>query len=114
MKQSEAMEFVRKLLFGVQRSRSAARESLSGSDVSDKLIENVLVDLNPWLYGPKGEGFIKALAQVDARGSVTGMEFYNFMTIIHRLDPTIAATAGILSETSYPEPDARWCVGFEQ
>jgi len=115
MKQSEAMKYVRKLLNGVQRSRSAIRESLiTNGEFDTKVIEQVMIDLNPWLFGPKGESFIKALAQIDDRDSVTPMEFYNFMTIIHRLDLTINATAGIMTETMYPEPNIQWMSGWEK
>ena len=115
MKQTEAMKYVRSLLFGMQRSRSALRETLSGmGDYPDSLVESTLEDLNPWLYGKRGEGLLKALVQVDERGSVTGMEFYNFMTIIHLLDPLSAASAGILTDTTYPQPNIHWCAGLEE
>ena len=115
MKQADAMKYARNLLFGMQRSRSALRETLTNTgDFTKETIESVLEDLNPWLYGVKGEGLLKGLALVDARGSITGQEFFNFMVIINRLDPLIAITAGILSDTTYPEPDIRWCAGLEE
>jgi len=117
MNQKQAMDYVNKLLFGLQRARSASRESLEsmgGRQLSDEIINNVLEDLTPWLHGPKGNGLLNALSQVCDRGRVSGMEFYNFMTIIHHLDPTVGAMAGALSDTTFPQPSVHWCIGFEE
>ena len=107
MNQEEAMKLVRALLFGAQRTRSASREELARNFDAD-IVNNVLVDLNPWLDGSRSKAFLKTLAQIDERGSVTGLEFYNLMTIIHNLEPVIAVTAGIMSDTIFPEPDISW------
>ena len=123
MKQTQAMDYVRKLLTGVQRARSVSTEGIEnivlgmGGELSEEqqgVITDLLEDLTPWLYGAKGNALLNGLALVDNRGSVTGMEFFNFMTIIHRIEPFIAATAGILTETSFPEPETSWCLGLSQ
>ena len=123
MKQAQAMDYVRKLLTGVQRARSVSTEGIENivlgmggelSETQQRVIIDLLEDLTPWLYGAKGNALLNGLALVEGRGSVTGMEFYNFMTIIHHIEPFIATTAGILTETSFPEPEAGWCLGFSQ
>jgi len=106
MNQTEAMKMVRLLLLGMQRARSTSSEWMERNfpDVSPEMIQAVKGDLLPWLEDENGKALVEALAKVDARGSVTGMEFYNFMVVIHILNPAVAAMAGILSETTFPEP----------
>ena len=119
MKQAEAMKLVNTLIIGLQRARSVSKESLEdlvidGKVISKQVVINVLEGLTPWLHGPKGDGFLCALMVVSNRGTVTGMDMYNFMTIIHLLNPTVAAMAGILTDTTFPEPDIHWCAGLEK
>jgi|WetSurMetagenome_2_1015567.scaffolds.fasta_scaffold687139_1 hypothetical protein len=116
MKHSKAMEYVNKLIFGLQRARTASRESLENMGepkLSQDIIDGVLEDLTPWLHGEKGDALLNGLIKVSDRGRVTGMEFFNFMYIIHHLDPTLQAMAGTLCETTFPEPDIHWCAGLE-
>jgi hypothetical protein len=110
MNQKEAMEYMNKLFLGLQRARSVTHENMDimGGDISQELTERVLEDLTPWLHGEKGQALLNGVEKVCDRGSVTGGEFYNFMYIIYRLDPTIQAMAGTLSETTFPEPDLKW------
>ena len=111
--QQEAMELVRKLLFGLQRARSASKEALQGYESDDKIVSSVLETIDPWLYGKNGEALLKAVSMVIDRGSITGMEFYNFMTIIHRLDSTIGMCVGILTDTKFPEPTIKLITDLE-
>lgn len=114
MKQSEAMDYVRKLIFGLQRARSVEREALGESgEFSAEVVERVLADLTPWMNGEKGKSFLEILVKVEERGTVAGMDLYNFMTVIHLLEPTASAVAGMLSGTTFPEPDLQWVLGWE-
>lgn len=111
MNQKAAMDIVNKLLFGIQRARTASlegTEAVARPGTSPEIINDVLEDLTPWLHGPKAEALIKALTIVSDRGSVTGGELYNFMTIIHVLNPVIAAMAGTFADTTFPKPDMTW------
>lgn len=110
MNQTQAMEYINKLVIGFQRARSVSRENLTkgatlSEKISDRLVESILEDLNPWLFGAKGEAFFKALLKTQEQGKVNGIDFFNFMTIIHRLDPTLQTLIGILTETDFPEPN---------
>jgi len=111
MNQEKAIEIVNKLLLGLQRARSTSREgteALARSGTRPEIIDGVLEDLTPWLHGPKAEALLNSLAQVYDRDRVTGGELYNFMTIIHVLNPTIAAMAGILTDYTFPKPSLEW------
>jgi hypothetical protein len=115
MKQQEANKLMSTLLIGLQRARSVDMENLSYNDgrkVSDELTEAIAADLTPWLHGTKGNAFLSGVIKVQDR-NVTGMEFYNFMYIIHRLEPTMQAMIGALTETNFPEPDMQWIRGFD-
>lgn len=111
MNQEKALEIVNKLLFGIQRARTAScegTENLAPEGTRPEVIDGVLEDLTPWLHGPKAEALLTALVRVSDRGHVTGGELFNFMTIIHVLNPTIAAMAGILSDYTFPKPNMTW------
>jgi hypothetical protein len=110
MTQEQAMEIVNRLIFGLQRARTASREgteALAGK-VRPKIVDGVLEDLIPWLHGQKAEALLNGLTKVSDRGSITGQELYNFMYIIHNLNPIIAAMAGTLADTTFPKPDMKW------
>ena len=113
MNQEKAMEIVNKLIFGLQRARTASREGVenvaSAKGINNpEIVNGVLEDSNPWLHGPKAEALLQGLVMVSERGRVTGMELYNFMTIIHRLDPVAAAMAGTFAEYTFPKPEIEW------
>ena len=111
MNQEKAIEIVNKLIFGIQRARTASREgveTMAKEKTKPELIDGVLEDLMPWLYGPKAEAFLSGLVKVSDRGTVTGQELYNFMTVIHVLNPVIAAMAEILANYTFPKPNMQW------
>src|SRR5688572_1994707 len=101
MNQTEAFELTQKLMLGLQYARSVSKEELTkfvvNKELNEDLIDSVLEDLTPWLHGRKGNAFLSAVERVVESGKVNGMDFYNFMTIIHTLEPTIGAMVSILS-----------------
>lgn len=108
MNQEKALDLVNKLLFGLQRARSASVEELTRLGYEEKTVKAVIGNCMPWLEGEKGEAFLKSLAFVSDRSNVTGMELYNFMTVIHRLDRNLLMIVSGMSKTEFPEPDMKW------
>ena len=110
MNQTQALEIVNKLIFGIQRARTASREETEAiaPDIRPEIIDGVLEDLTPWLHGPKAEALLNGLVKVSDRGTVTGQELYNFMTVIHILNPVIAMMAGTLANYKFPQPNMQW------
>lgn len=114
MNQNEAMKLVKHLIIGLQRARSVNKEQLEnmedemGNKFPSNITEVVLEDLTPWLHGPKADRLILSLQQIQERGKITGMELYNFMVIIHLLNPTIGAMVGTLTDTIFPQPNINW------
>jgi hypothetical protein len=112
MDQEKGMEIVNRLIVGLQRARSASREGVDaiakGKSIGPEIVDGVLEDLTPWLHGSKAESLLNGLMKVQERGSVSGMELFNFMTIIHVIDPKIASMAGILADYTFPFPTTNW------
>ena len=119
MKQEEALKLCNALLTGLQRARSiveenASRElSINGNPIDPKVMDSALEDITPWLFGEKGNALVRGLGIVSDRDSVKGMEFFNFMYIIHVLEPTLNMMAGALTDTMFPEPDIAWAGGLK-
>ncbi len=113
MNEKYAMEIVNNLLIGLQRARSVTRENqeiedVNGDKLSPEMVNWVLEDLLPWMHGEKGEALLNAVVKVSERGSVTGGELYNFMTIIHLLSPAVNACVGALTTYDFPKPNLEW------
>lgn len=108
MDQENAVKIVNELLFGLQRVRSMTVEELTICGFEEKTVKAVISDLIPWMYGDKGDAFLKALAGVADKGVVRGMELYNFMTILHRLDKALLMMVSVVCERAFPEPEISW------
>jgi hypothetical protein len=95
MDQKEAMEALEHLRHNIQRYRSITKETFVGEN---GLTEESLAETWPWVFGSKCP-----LVQIQKcldRGSVTGMEFYNFMTILDRFMPEVAVAGDFV----FPKP----------
>jgi hypothetical protein len=110
MNQEQAMELVNNLLFALQKMRSITIEELTNYGFEEKTVKSVVSDLVPWMHGEKGDAFLSGLALVQDRGSITGMELYNFMTILHLLDRNLLMMVSALSQRMYPKPEITWVV----
>jgi len=112
MNQEKGMEIVNKLIEGLQHARSISREGVESianeKSIEPEIVDGVLEDLTPWLHGPKAEALLSRLIKVSERGSVTGMELFNFMTVIHVPSPVVAAMAGALTDYTFPFPTTNW------
>lgn len=108
MNQVQAIEIVNKALFGLQRVRSMGVEELTRLGWEEEIVRRVFADLVPWMEGERGKALLNSLATVSDRGTVKGMELYNFMTILHRLDKTLLMMLSAATETMFPSPDIKW------
>lgn len=110
MKHSEAVRHVRALAIGTQRARSIIRES------SGDMSEEMLAGLNPWLFG-KGCILLalnKVIDRVDDGGEMTPNEFFNFVTIATRLEPSLSIVVATAGDVDFPfEADVKWVAGWE-
>ena len=79
---------------------------------TDEEAERLLADMFPWVFGPKS--IMEPLIAITSRRSPpTGMDMYNILVIVHRLDKTGILLMGykIYSQLgSLPEPDVRMCM----
>lgn len=115
MKYSQAEKIVRNLLPIVQKFRSSAREAvehLAPEGTSSKVIDMALLDMYPWVFND--ERLIRALSilndRLDDGGIVTGMEFYNLMTIFYRFEPAAMFAIETAFNIKLPQPDIRWSI----
>lgn len=93
MDQSEMLEYLESMRLAFQKFRSIELEQW-GDEAGLSLIF-------PWVFGDKCP--LLAIQKVLDRGSVTKMEFYNFMFILHEFIPVVM----VASDTKFPEPDIR-------
>lgn len=110
MNQTEALEIVDKLVFGLQRVRSMTIEELTRLGFKENVVKAVIEDLMPFTQGSKSDALLNALTMVQNRKSITGQEFYNFMTILHTLDRALLVMVAIITETEYPYPNMKWFI----
>ena len=115
MNNAEAIEILRKVMNGIQHARSVGRESMgknpatiSGKAISPEIVDAALEDITPWLYGEKGDAFLKGVIDVVERKKVTGMEFYNFMYVLQHLEPTMGQMVSALADIDLPELTYAW------
>mgnify|MGYP001616823587 CR=1 FL=1 len=108
MNQEQAMKLVNRAMIGLQRTRTISIEELTRFGWEESTVKSVIADLIPWAIGEKGDALLNALSLVSNRGSVTGQELYNFMTILHRLDKALLIMITGFTETVFPEPDMKW------
>lgn len=112
MKHSEALRLTNLLLISLIKARSITAETVE--KINGCTSTEILYTLTPWLYGDQGMALIKSLSNCVDREKVTGMEFYNFMTIIHVLDETVGVMASVIANTAFPQPDMKWAMGFDK
>jgi hypothetical protein len=109
MTQEEARQWLEELLWCAQRARSTQREAFFGEE-KDPLMEKVLADLHPWLYGPGNivEGLIDYLGRLDRGRPIYGLEFFNWMWIPQR-EPALQFVRMFTRKAEeFPEPDVEW------
>lgn len=98
MTNEERLEVLENLRHALQRFRSMAIEETDFIDDDNR--DMALVDLFPWVFGPRC--ILPAVQMCLDRGAVTGMEFYNFMYILHEFSPAVLAA----TDAVFPTPNA--------
>lgn len=108
MRESEAMEWVRRLHSSAQKCRSNLIETLETMDTSKAAAEAVCESLYPWLFGPKS--ILRATAMILERGTIETGQFFNLMYVANR--PEMRVLLGVWLIVSdlpeFPEQDTRW------
>lgn len=110
MKQIQAVEHLREMLWAVQRARSMITETFGD------LGEDFLITLHPWLFGPKCvlPSLVTTVGEVETGGELTPQRFYNLMWIT---DKELAINTALFATNRkpLPEPDINWIVeGWEE
>lgn len=108
MNQTEAREVLEDLLFCTQKARSDASEVLEGV-WSRETIENVLGDLEPWIFGTKSivVPLSDYLEKVEKGRTIYGLEFYNWMWIASK-EEAVNIVRLFTREARFPEPNLQW------
>lgn len=120
MKESDALQYVRLLLNGVQKYRSNAREEFHLGEFTTpeglQFSESLFRDNWPWIFDDRPNGrahaFMGAMAECVDSNHITAMQFFNFMTILKRFIPEMEAFINVvMTQTGelpveFPEPDA--------
>lgn len=104
MTQEEMMRLLERLRHAFQKFRSNTAEAV-GVELSDEMLEEMF----PWVFGPRCP--LPAIQKCLDRGSVTGMEFYNFMVVLNMFCPEVAVAD---LETEFPAPDVLWCIMYPE
>lgn len=116
MKHSEAEKYIRNAFWCVQHLRSIAEEDLIQGD---KAMRKAVQGTIPWVFSDDKtllHPLTKIVERLDNGGKVSGMEFYNIMTAIHRFAEVINlklmfSTHG---DDKFPEPKMEWVLGWDE
>jgi hypothetical protein len=89
---ADALELLRALRWGVQKSRSILREAMG----DDALAERLLTEQHPWLFGPRSilPKLAEYIGKAEAGAPIHGMELVNFVWIATESEPTIVISTG--------------------
>lgn len=116
MKHSQAEEFIRKALWCVQRLRSIAEEDIIDGDPA---MRKAVQTTSPWVHDEEKSlmnPLLLLVERLDKGGKVSGMEFYNIMTVIHKFAPdiNIKLRFSTNNDESFPEPKMEWILGWDE
>jgi hypothetical protein len=105
-------------MFALQKFRSVGMEELISAGHRREVVESLLADLEPWIFGNKCPLPVPArvLDAVDGGKQVDPLFFYNMVFIARVLEPSLGFACGIfgLEEEPLPElPEAHWLKGWE-
>jgi len=98
MNNKERLEVLEQMRFAFQRFRSVMLETADERGDTEK----DLTDMFPWIFGPKCP--LPAIQNCLDREHVTGLELYNFLSILHRFAPIVKVSN---PEYDFPESDVR-------
>lgn len=116
MKQSEAMRHIRALRRTIQRAQTNLRDPLMGF-AEDDPIQQAANTLMPWIFGPTSllDVVVKVEDMADNGFPLAGIDFYNLMTVAHRLQPQLAVLPALIQQgDELPAPELAWLGGWEE
>lgn len=96
MKESEALDNVRLMVFALQKFRSVTVEEIP--DLTQKIKE----DLMPWVYGPQCP--LEAMTKVIDGGQMEPQTYYNFTYIMDKWMQPVHVATMFYTEDHEPVP----------
>lgn len=118
MKQSEATQHLREMMWGLQKYRSITTETLSSGTGDICLSEELAARMWPWVFGEKCPlpALAKILDDVDNGKDLAPADYYNMMTILYRFMPEVAIAASLREGCSLPkgQPGISVLLGWEE
>lgn len=131
MKQSEAVQHLREMMWGLQRYRSVTMETLGDAppgphSIAEEHVRGLHLsgklagEMWPWVFGEKCPlpAISKILDDVDSGGELAPMDYYNMMTILDRFIPEVRLVVGVArgTDSTLPQgpPDVSVMVGWEE
>lgn len=112
MKQSEAVNMLKAIMHTLQKVRSNAFYELGYG--KDEEMTAALKDLMPRTFDDKRAilpHVIRVLDKYERNQRLEPLDFYNIIALVN-LEPAIAIYAQALDDTTVPEPDMHWLVGW--
>lgn len=101
MKQEDAVQHLRTIMFVLQKFRSNSRDPILGIIVPDdtpglQVTESLAAETWPWVFGDKCPlpALMQILDAVNRTQSLAPMDYYNQMIILDRFMPEVKAAAG--------------------
>lgn len=85
MNEKYALDRIDEFIFCIQKSRSILTENMLKGE------KEIKADMYPWILGEKCP--LDVLVKVSDRGTITKMDYYNFMVILHRFMPEVLILA---------------------
>lgn len=118
MKQSEALDILRAMMFSAQRARTMTQEEMGFKDGDGSTEDRVVRKLHKWLFGDHCivQPLADVISQVEAGAALTPGTFVNFMWIADK-EILIQAHMTFVSGHKLPEYNTRnmmaWLRGWE-
>lgn len=99
MNQETALQYLRHMMFALQKYRSNTKEAYGHlPEYSDEIMGQMW----PWIFGNKCP--LNQLSKALDRNYVTGQEFYNFMFILERFMPEVKLLGEVVRKIEFPMP----------
>jgi hypothetical protein len=131
MKQSEAVQHLREMMWGLQKYRSITMETLGSKppgphSISDPracelhLSEKLAGEMFPWVFGEKCPLPVlsKILDDVDSGGDLAPGDYYNMMVILDRFMPEVRLSVVVArgTDSTLPQgpPDVSIMMGWDE
>lgn len=120
MKQSEAVQHLIEMMWGLQRYRSITMETLGPGTGELHLSQKLAGEMWPWVFGEKCPlpALAKILDNVDSGRGLAPMDYYNMMTILDRFMPEVRLGVVVArgTDSTLPQgpPDVSVMMGWDE